>query len=267
MKKISNRLAILGAALALAAGAGQQAHAHNDLDSNVALSQPKFYDSRRPADFIEFNAHAAVGVMSLVQNFSKAVPDMSDFLLSPGTMIDMGLTVRFNLRNSFGLATGLEFGINNLRYAMGLVGAGSGQISSIYVRNHFYDLTVPVYVSWRFNMGRLMKWSVDGGLYFAKGFGGYSRYSGYTSGVNSLGQTVVTQAQYSQPYYNATVPFIAKLKSFDWGPRIATGLVYRDRYTFNFIFQLSAQDLVVNQAVLNLNYRHASVGFELGYIF
>lgn len=266
MKTSKNRLAAWAAALALMVGAGQQAYS-SDLDSIAALVQPKFYDSGRPADFLEFNAHAAVGVMSLVHNFGAAVPDLSDFLLSPGTMIDLGLTVRFNLRNSFGLATGLEFGINNLRYAMGLVGKGSGQISSIYVRNHFYDLTVPVYVSWWFNMGRLMKWSVDGGLYFAKGFGGYSNYSGYTSGVNSLGQPVVTQAQYSQPYFDATVPFIAKLKSFDWGPRIATGLVYRGKYTFKFIFQLSAQDLVKNQAVLDLSYRHASIGFELGYIF
>lgn len=266
MKKTANRIA-WAAALMLAAGAGHQAQAGNELDSLMALEHPRFYDSGRPDDFIEFNAHAAIGMMSLVQNFSKAVPDLSDFLLSPGSEIDLGLTVRFKLRNSFGLATGLEFGINNLRYAMGLVGKGTGQISSIYVLNHFYDITVPVYVSWRFNMGRLMKWSVDGGLYFAKGFGGHSRFSGYTSGVNSLGQPVVTHAQYEQPYFDASVPFIAKVKSFDWGPRLATGLVYRDRYTFNTILQISAQDLVVNQAVLNLKYRHLSLAFELGYIF
>lgn len=266
MKKTAIRLA-LAAAMLIAAAAGSRAMAHSDLDSLTALEHPAFYDSRRPADFLEFNAHAAVGMMSLVQNFGKAVPDLSDFLLSPGTQIDLGLAVRFNLRNSFGLATGLEFGINNLRYAMGLVGNSTGQISSIYVLNHFYDLTVPVYVSWRFNMGRLMKWNVDGGVYFAKGFGGHSRFSGYTSGVNSLGQPVVTHAHYSQPYFEAEVPFIARVKSFDWGPRLATGLVYRSKYTFNIIFQISAQNLIVNQTVLDLNYRHVSLAFELGYIF
>lgn len=255
------------AAMALASGAWHQAQARNELDSIAAMEQPSFYDSGRPSDFIELDAHVAIGMMSLVQNFSGAVPDLSDFLLSPGTKIDMGLTVRFNLRNSLGLATGMQVGINNMRYALGLVGKGTGQISSIYVRNHFYDITVPIYVSWRFNMGRLMKWSVDGGLYASKGFGGSSRFSGYTSGVNSLGQPVVTHALYNQPYFDASTAFIARVKSFDWGPRLATGLVYRNKYTFNIIFQISAENLATKQTVLDLRYRHTSLAFELGYIF
>lgn len=265
--KPTRTILALAAAAAMTAGCCQQAQAHNDLDSIVALEHPRFYDSRRPARLLEFDAHAAIGMMSLVQNFSSSVPNLSDFLLSPGSMIDLGLTVRFNLRNSFGLATGLEFGINNMRYAMGLVGRGTGQITSIYARHHFYDITMPVYVSWRFNMGRVMKWSVDAGVYLSRGFGGSSKYSGYISGVNSLGQPVVTHEHYSQRYFDAKMPMMAKIRSRDWGPRIATGLVYRNKYTFNVIYQISAPNLAVDQRVLHLRYRHTSLAFELGYIF
>ncbi len=225
------------------------------------------YDSSRPEKWIEFQPHVSVGLSTIVQNYGSQVPGMSDFMLSPGCRVSGGLDIRFCIRNSFGLATGMEFNINNFRYSMSIVDNSSGSISSMYTRNHYYTLTVPVYLSWRFNIGRRMMWNVDAGMYFSQGTGGHLKASGYTSGENALGQPVVTHANYETDYYNNRQALINGVKKFDFGPRIATGLVYRHRYTFNAIFQIGARNLAINQGVLDIHYRNLSLDFQIGYIF
>lgn len=246
MKRI---LLIIIAALALA-----PAYANDIFDSSV------------PDKVVEMNPHFGVGMSSIIQNYGSVVPGLSDFLLSPGCLINFGMDVRFVIRNSFGLGTGLNFNINNSRYAMNMLGT-NGSISSIYVRNHFYNFSVPVYLTCRLNIGRKMKWNIDGGVYLSHGTGGDVKVSGYTSGVNSLNQPVVTHASYKHPYFQCDQPLVNSVKRFDWGPRIATGLIYNRKYSLNAIFQVSSNNLAQNQGVLKVSYRNISLQFQVGYLF
>ena len=107
-------------------------------------NEPPFFDTRKSENFIEVGAHVTLGISSVIQNYSKAVPGISDFQISPGFMGTIGVDVRFNLRNSLGLCTGLDFGINNFRYAMSTVDMAANAFSSMYARNHFYHFKVPV---------------------------------------------------------------------------------------------------------------------------
>ncbi|MCC8119565.1 MAG: PorT family protein [Bacteroidales bacterium] len=265
MNKILKRL-ILALCLAtglnaLAAEPDLQQRPH-DPEGDVPL-----YDSTRPEKWIEFQPHVSVGLSTIVQDYGSKIPGLSDFMLSPGCRMNLGLDIRFCIRNSFALATGLEFNINNFRYSMSIVDTSSGSISSIYTRNHYYSLTVPVYLSWRLNIGRRMMWNVDAGLYFAQGTGGTMKASGYISGNNSLGQPIVEHANYQTDYYVSSQAMINGVKKFDFGPRIATGFVYRHRYTLNAVFQIGARNLAINQGVMDLNYRNLSLDFQIGYIF
>ena len=227
----------------------------------------ELFDAAVPNKVVELNPHIGVGMSSLLQNYGTAVPGMSDFLLSPGCMVNFGMDVRFVIRNSIALGTGLVFNINNSRMAMNLLDNATGSISSIYLRNHFYDFTVPVYITCRLNIGRKMQWSLDGGIYMSHGTGGDVKVSGYTSGVNSLNQPVVTHASYKHDYFNSKQPLVNSVKRFDWGPRIATGLIYNHRYTLNAIFQVSSENLAQNRGVLDVSYRNISLQFQLGYLF
>lgn len=226
-----------------------------------------FYDSAHADKFLELNVHAGVGLSSVMQNYGSVVPNISDFFLSPGVLMRAGLDVRFNIRNSFGIGTGIDFGINNSRYAMSIVTDGGSSINSLYVGNHFYDATIPLYISFRFNAGHSMTWSLDPGWYFSQGLGGHSKLSGYTSGENSLGQPLVTHASYEHDYYDSAKPFINTVKKFDNGPRLALTLMFKRRVTFAAVGQMSAFNLATRREILPVKYRHVTVCFQFGYSF
>lgn len=225
------------------------------------------YDGRTSQQWLETDVHAGVGLSSVIQNYGTKIPGITDMMLSPGCQFRGGVGVRFNLSRSFGLATGLEFGINNFRQSMSMVvNEPSGSMSSLYITNHFYQFTVPVYVSWRLNIGRRMMWNIDLGMYLSEGAGGDLKASGYTTGENNLGQPVVLHATYKTKYYEKNNPLFNGVRNFDVGAHVATGLVYRHRYTFNAVLEIGARNLAINKGVLDLKYHNLSLMFQIGYI-
>lgn len=249
------------AAITLAWGLGASAQAKGDREDIPV------YDSSHSQKFIEINVHAGMGLSSVVQNYGSVIDNLSDFFISPGVLMRAGIGVRFSLRNSFGIGTGLDLGINNSRYAMSIVTDGGTSINSLYVNNHYYDATVPVYVSFRFNAGRSMTWSIDPGWYLAQGLGGNSSLSGYTSGENALGQPIIMHTSYRHKYYDSAKPFVNSVKKFDHGPRLALGIMMKRRVTFDIVGQISAANLASRRATLPVKYRHATLCFQFGYTF
>lgn len=235
--------------------------------SQKSQTETHLYDSSNPGKWLELSVHASVGLSTITQNYVSAVPGLSDFMLSPGCRAGAGLDVRFDINKSFGLATGMDFHFNYFRYAMSLVDYSSGSISSIYARNSYNTLTVPVYLSWRFHIGHSMAWNIDAGVYFVNGLNGNLKASGYLSGENSIGQPVVNHANYETKYYSNTQSLINGVKRSDYGPRIATGLLYRQHYSLNAILQIGARNLAVNQGALDIKYHNISFDFQVGYIF
>lgn len=226
-----------------------------------------FYDSS-PADrLVEINPNISVGINSLMLNLPSAVPGVSNFMLSPGTLMRAGVNVRFNLNSSLGLGTGLEFAINNVDYSMGIIDTSTGSITSIFMENHFYDIQAPIYLSMRFSIDRRILWDVSLGAYVSRGMGGTMKASGYTSGENSIGQPIVTHAEHETGYFDDGRPLFNGVARTDFGPRISTGMVYKRQWTFNAILQLSARNLAINHGVLDLQYRNITLAFQLGYIF
>ena len=230
-------------------------------------NEAPFFDTRKSENFLEVGAHVTLGISSIIQNYSKAVTGISDFQISPGFMGTIGVDVRFNLRNSLGLCTGLDFGINNFRYAMSTVDMQANSFSSMYSRNHFYHFKVPVYVSFRFNVGRRLTWCAEVGAYFSKGFGGYTKVSGYTSGDNQLGQPTVAHGMFESKYFNADTPFINGVRSTDWGPRFSTGFMYKRKYSLKMVLDMSIPNLALNKGVMNVRYRNLTWGMQVGYVF
>lgn len=232
--------------------------------SATAKDQP-FYDAHHAQDLVEGNFHVGCGLSSIVNNYATVIDGITDFLQSPGCAMRAGLDVRFNIRNSFGIGTGLEGGINNSRFAMSIVNGNTGTISSAYISHHFYDINVPLYLSWRFNIGSRMQWNLDVGTYFSYGLGGTMKARGYNTGHNSIGQPVVNHVSYSNGYFDADRPYINGVKREDYGPRIATGLVYKNRFSFNVVYQVGLRNLSINPGAIDVKYRNMSLIFQIGY--
>lgn len=227
--------------------------------------EPPMFDASRPQHIVEVNPHIGIGLSSIIHNYGSAIPGLSDLQLSPGCKMSAGVDVRFALRTSFALGTGIDFTINNSNYAMSLVDENSGSISSIYMRNHFYELTVPVFISARLNIGRFVRWNIDGGIYISQGCGGSMKASGYTSGENSIGQPVVSHSSYRTDYFKDEESLINGVRSFDYGPHIATGLTFRRRFSLNMVLHVSARNLAINYGNMPISYRNISLVFQLGY--
>lgn len=232
-----------------------------------ARSERLFYDPSPDSRLVEVNPNVAVGISSLMLNFQSAIPGVSNFMLAPGVLMRAGVDVRFNLNRSLCLGTGLEFGINNVDYSMGLIDHSTGSVTSIFMNKHFYDAQVPVFVSMRFSIDRRILWDISAGAYVSYGLGGKMKASGYTSGENAIGQPVVTHAVHEIDYFDSDRPLFCGVKRVDWGPRIGSGLIYKRQWTFHAILELSASNLAINHGVLDLKYRNFSLAFQFGYIF
>lgn len=230
-------------------------------------NEERLYDLNAPTKLIEVNPFIGVGISSVLQNYSSVIPGLSDFLLSPGFALDGGVDVKININNAIGIGTGLNFGICNADFAMNLLENSTGSISSIFMRNHYYQLQVPVYVSVSLNLRRKLKWIIEGGGYYSHGLGGKMKASGYTSGMNSLGQPTVTHAYYEQDYFDNKSPIINGVKNTDFGIHIGTGFVYNVHYTLKAVLETGIPNLAINHGVLDVKYRNISLLWKFGYIF
>lgn len=241
--------------------------AYAQSDKNGKYVEAPLYDSSRPEKFLDLKAHFLVGGSSAVNNYKSAIPGLMDMQFSPGALFRPGFEVDFKIRNSLAIGTGFEFGIHNTRCALSVVDANTSSINSIYIKNHFYNINIPVFLSFRLNMGRRIKCVIDIGGYMAYGLTGKARTSGYASGQNSLGQQVIYHLFYKRDYYDEKNSVVNSVRRSDYGPRLSAGVLYRGHYSFNWVFQMSARNLAVNHNVLDVKYRHLSLGFEVGYIF
>lgn len=262
------RLSRISALAALIALTALCAAARTSLRTDSIRMEPlPVYDSSHPARIIRFTPVVSVGGMSTLNNYKSVIPGLTDIQTAPGVLMRAGVHVDFFIHRSLVITTGLEGAVNNSRVSIGIINSSSSTVSSLYLNKHFYEVIVPVTVNARFNMGWRLKSTFGIGAYMAKGVGGTLKASGYTSGINSLGQPVVDHLYYTKDYYSETMPVINSVKDFDFGPRISAGFLYRNRYSINIVFQTSARNLALNHNVLDINFRHINLAWEVGYCF
>lgn len=243
------------------------AAANNAASDSLMPRDLPIYDSAHPSRIVRFTPVFAVGGASSVNNYKHVIPGLTDMQTAPGILLRAGIHVNFFIHRSLAITTGMEGSVSNARVAIGMVDNTTNSISSIFHTNHFYEAIIPVGVSFRLNMGWRIKSIIGVGAYISKGLGGYSRTSGYTSGTNSLGQTVINHLYYKKDYYGDSMPLINSVKDFDFGPRLSAGFLYRDRISMKYVFQISTKNLSYHNTVLDIKYRHINSALEIGYIF
>lgn len=226
-----------------------------------------FFDTTRPDKFIEIGVHVGDGASTIRQNYVRAVPDVSDFILTPGNRLTFGFTAALPVRNYLAVGTGLDFAINNYYWSMTLLERNQGTLSSLYSRNHYYAIEVPAYLQWRFNVGTHVNWRVETGMYLSFGTGGDARYSETRSSTNALGQSQVSESNYKNKYYKDPEPVINTFEKNDVGLHLGTGILVHERLTVNAVMHVGFTDLARNMGVLNIHAHTLNVTFVVGYQF
>lgn len=216
---------------------------------------------------VDLGVHVGEGARTILQNYATEIGGIADFSLTPGSMTSFGATAELPIRRYLAVGTGLDFTINNYYYSMTVLEADQGTLNTIYSRNHFYTLDIPVYLSFRFNLGTRVRWHNEIGGFIALGCGGKTRTKAYASSTNSLGQSQVTEMSYSRDYFSDDDAIINGITNTDWGLHLATGVAVHDHWQVKCVFRVGARDLAKNFGVLGISNHSLSVAFRIGYLF
>lgn len=239
------------------------------MSSIVVMSQKKsFYSADKPDKFIECDVHGLVGASVFTQDYRDHVPSISEISTSAGCGWGLGATVQFAFKDFFALGTSLDFVAHNSGYSMVLIDAdGRGTQNSVFVSNQGFSATVPVYVSFRFNLADRVRWNVDVGNYFSLGLGGSQKADTYTTTLNELGQVVTKYQRYEWDYFNEKRPLIHAIDDFDYGVLIGTGLLIHDHYKVGIEARISAKNATTDEGVIHPSVRNHLFAMKLGYQF
>ncbi len=227
-----------------------------------------FVDTSRPDSYRpDINVHAGAGVSTILQNYRSQIDGCAEFYLTPGCQSVFGVNVELPLRNFFGLGTGMDYIISNYNYSMTILAPGQGTVYTLYSRNNYHALEIPLYMLWRFNIGSKVHWDNQLGIYLSQGVTGRSHYKSYVSSTNDLGQSQVTTAIYHRDYYKDQDPLISGNSRTDYGLHIATGLMLSNHWTLNCVMHIGFVNVARNLGVLDIHQHNLSATFRVGYTF
>lgn len=185
-----------------------------------------FVDYGRAASFLTVEVKGSFGGAMVTENYMGSFSEISQMNTAPGTNWCVGVAGVFGLRDWLGLGTEINFQRRSYRVDMAVEGADGASVSNIFLRNTPVYVSVPVYMQFRFNVARNVRWRVDAGLYYAYGIGGKQRQDIYNAQVNSLGQLVSTNIS-TQPGYFSKDTFIHSFRRSDIGLHLATSMAFR----------------------------------------
>ncbi len=236
-----------------------------------ASAQPML-DTSRPARLLNLDVHVGDGVFTVRQNYARQLVNVTSFTLTPGNTFAIGAEALLNVRNFFGIGTGLDFAVNNYDFNATMLDDGQNgtmaNLNTLYSDNRFYTIDIPIYMRFSFDLShdRRIRWINEAGAYIRYGVGGRTDISTYRSSINPLGQLQVTYANYHNSYFDDDSGIINKICRSDAGFHLATGLTF-NRFMIKGVFHAGLRNIARNFGVLDTKVHTMSMIFKAGYIF
>lgn len=184
-----------------------------------------------------------MGGVTVTQNFRSCFPQISEMAITTGVSTGLGATAHTAFTNFISLGMEANFLINNYRMNMAVADDDATSITDVFVRNHFYTLNFPVYITLNFNLGGDVRWNVDAGGYYSYGVSGTSKSTLYSAQVNPLGQLITTFTSTKADYFNSDKTFISSFYKGDYGLHIGTGLTFRRRVNVGMRMQIGFKNV------------------------
>ena len=225
-----------------------------------------FVDFSPAKEFIELDAYAIAGTSNVIQNYSSEFPQIQNLSVNMGASLGLGARAVFGFREYLGLGTSLNLMVNNYSVDMAVLGSDNRSMSSVYIDNQFYSLNIPVFMSFRFNIDKSVRWVVDGGFYYAYGFAGTQKQHIYRAEMNAMNELVPQLVSIKTDYFHSHETFINSFNRGDIGLHIATQMNFGSHFIVGIQYQLglknSSQTYGISNPSVHNQYLHAKVGYR-----
>lgn len=231
-----------------------------------AAQAADFVDFARASRLIEVDVHALGGMSSVIQNYQSKFPQIQNLNQNLGGSFGLGFRAVFGVRGYLGFGTALDIVTNTYNIDMAVIGSDKSSMSAVFIDNRNFYANIPVFVSFRFNVDRSVRWSVDAGLYYAYGFAGTQKQRIYRAETNAMNE-MVPQFQYVRTdYFHSPATFINAYNRGDLGLHLATGINFGPHLVVGVRYQLGIKNSsrsigVINPGVHNQCF-HGVVGYR-----
>ncbi|MBD5297902.1 MAG: PorT family protein [Bacteroides sp.] len=236
------------------------------LASAAGVSAADFVDFSKSDKLIEVDVHAFGGAGSVTQNYKKLFPQIRNLNVNMGGSGGLGFRAVFGLRNYLGFGTSLDVTMNTYNMDMTVMGSDNASMSALFIDNRAYYVNIPVFVSFRFNVAENVRWSVDGGFYYAYGFAGSQKQRIYRADTNAMGELVAQTQSVKTGYFHSPSTFINAFNRGDLGLHLATYVNFGPHLVVGAKYQYGVKNIsrplgVENPSIHN-HYLHGVVGYR-----
>ncbi|MDE7025587.1 MAG: PorT family protein [Paramuribaculum sp.] len=224
---------------------------------------------RGPASrFIETEVHAIAGTATVMSNYKGCFPQIENLRTNMGHALGVGGRGVLGLRDYLGFGTEINLIHSSYTMDMAVVSPETQTMSAVYLDNDMWYVNIPVFVSFRFNVARSVRWSVDGGAYYAFGFAGKQRQVLYRGSVNALDELVMEKLDVKTDYFHSGTTFQNVFLRGDIGVYIGTSLNFGPHLVVGCRAQIGVKNTASTPNGVEHPYvRNVSFAGSVGYRF
>lgn len=214
-----------------------------------AAAQSDFFSTEKPEQLFTFGVRVGLNASNVTVS-DKIFNDWNKN--SFGSGFDAGVLMNLNIRDYLAIQPGFFFESRSTNFAYNTTydvgGTGKEEFSQMgHMRNYFFQ--VPVVASVRFNVTDDIRWNVD--------FGPNLQFK--LSSDDDKVAVVRQDSPYENPYLEQ-----AKMKFFDFGLKLGTGLTLKNHY---FLGVSYIAGLTKAWSTTGMNGHHKGWQFLIGYDF
>lgn len=231
-----------------------------------SVSAANFLDRSPAKRFLEVDVHALGGAFGVTQDYMSRFPEIQNVNVDMGASFGLGARAVFGLKEYLGLGTAIDFTLNDYDVDMSVVSMSSPAVSTISLDNRAYYVNLPVFASFRFNVGRSIRWCVDAGFYYAYGIGGRQKQQIIRTEITPSGQQTEQKVYISTDYFHSRDSFINGFNRGDFGLHLATYFNLGPHLIVGARYQIGAKNAarkigIVNPSIHN-QFFHAVIGYR-----
>lgn len=212
-----------------------------------SASAQEFFDTGEPEEVFELGARLGINTSNSVtkKDFAPVYNHCSW-----GTGFDAGIVANLNIRNYISVQPGFFFESRSGSYTFidyeAPLNPGAGQTLQVAAGNYLrYTFTVPIMLSFHFNVANDVRWNVEAGPYFA--FNLKTNVSDKNEFKSDAGRDITI-----------------KHKAMDFGFKMGTGLTLFDRYEVYAHYMAGCNNAWKKDI---MGGRNKAWVFTLGYLF
>lgn len=234
----------------------------------AAESGTPFFDTSRPDKILTFGLRAGMNSSGIATNYTYMQSELiqNNFYWHSG--VQAGAVADINIRKFLAAEVGLFWERHGYDASMMAATAEEDYMGSRFVRVRYNVVSIPVLLSWRFNVLPQASWSVDFGPYFAYGISGTKKTDSYIAFGEEDGQLVFDHTLTREKYFHANPKDFLAVNRLDIGMKVGTSLTFLSRYYIGVYYQHSVKNNAKNyEGGANYCLRNCNWSVNVGYNF